>query len=242
MIIDMNYWSKVFKKIIILILSVIFVYFSFKFSIFYLPFLIAFTISLLIEPIIKFNMKHMKLRRKTSAIIVFAIVLTIIIGLLSWGIFSLISESSNLLNGLNEYIEKVSLQINNIFSNIDLSKLHLSDQIITTLQKSTEGLLDTASVWIKNVLTNLLNFITSIPNIGIYTVITILALYFICTDKIYMLDQLEHHLPEIWVKRIGKHIREITKSLGCYLKAQAILVLTSFVICLIGLYILKFAG
>lgn len=57
-----------------------------------------------------------------------------------------------------------------------------------------------------------------------------------------MIDQIEHHLPEIWVKRLVKHIREIAKALGCYLKAESILILVSFVISLIGLYIFKFMG
>jgi sporulation integral membrane protein YtvI len=57
-----------------------------------------------------------------------------------------------------------------------------------------------------------------------------------------MLDQLEHHLPNEWVKRIGIHLRDLIKTLGGYLKAQAILIIVSFVISLIGLYILKFFG
>ena len=85
----------------------------------------------------------------------------------------------------------------------------------------------------KDALTKLLNIITSIPTICIYTVISILSLYFICTDKIYMIDQLEHHFPEIWVKKLTKHIKQIAKSLGCLLRAQAILVTVSFFICLV---------
>ena len=57
-----------------------------------------------------------------------------------------------------------------------------------------------------------------------------------------MLDQLDHHLPETWVKRLIKHIKEIAKALGCYLKAQSILILISFIISLIGLYIFNFIG
>ncbi len=57
-----------------------------------------------------------------------------------------------------------------------------------------------------------------------------------------MLDQLEHHLPETWVKRLIKHIKEIAKALGCYLKAEAVLILISFIISLIGLYIFKIIG
>lgn len=43
-------------------------------------------------------------------------------------------------------------------------------------------------------------------------------------------------------KKIGTHIREITNSLGNYLKAEFILVLVSFVISLIGFYLLNIIG
>lgn len=242
MIIDMNYWSKVFRKILILMFSIIGIYFAFKLAVFYMPFLIAFILSLLIEPIIRFCMRHFKLRRKTSAIIVFIIVLSILIGLLSWGIFALISESSNLLNSLNSYVEKISYQFTQMTSKVDLSKLKIPSEMIELVESSGREVLGTVADFIKNALTRLLNMITSLPTIGIYTVICILSLYFICTDKIYMIDQLEHHFPKIWVKKLTRHIKAITKSLGCYLKAEVILVLISFVICLIGLYIFKFIG
>lgn len=242
MIIDMNYWSKVFRKIIIFLLSILGIYLGFKLAIFYIPFLIAFILSLLIEPIIRFCMRHFKLKRRTSAIIVFLLVLGIIIGLLAWAIVTLISESSNLLNSLNFYVEKISHQFNEITSRIDLNKLKIPTEMIEALQASGRDLLAATSDFIKNALTSLLNAITSIPTIGIYTVICVLSLYFICTDKIYMIDQLEHHFPEMWVRKLTKHIKEITKSLGCYLKAEAILVLVSFIVCLVGLYIFKFVG
>lgn len=242
MVIDMNYWSKVLKKIVILLFSILGVYLAFKLVIFYMPFLIAFIISLLIEPIIRFSMKKLKLKRKTSTILVFIIVLSILIGLLAWGIFSLISESSNLLNSLSIYMEKISNKFQEIVSGIDLSKIHVPDEIINTLKSSGDDILGALGNWIKNVLTNLLNVITSLPAIGIYTVICIIALYFMCIDKIYMIDQLEHHFPETWVRKFTKHIKSIIKSLGCYLKAEAILVLVSFVISLIGLYIFKLVG
>lgn len=242
MIIDMNYWSKVFRKAIIFILTVVGVYLAFELAVFYMPFLIAFIISLMIEPIIRFCMRNFKWKRRTSAIVVFTLVLGIIIGLIAWGVITLISESSNLLNGLNGYFEKISLWFQDITSKIDLTKLNLSNDIVSIIQNAGMELLGNISKWATDALNGLLGFITSIPAIGIYTVITFLALYFICTDKIYMLDQLEHHLPELWVKKIGKHWRDIIKSLGCYLKAEAILVIVSFFVCLIGLYIFKFVG
>lgn len=242
MVIDMNYWTKVFRKLLILLFTVIGIYLAFKFAIFYMPFLIAFILSLIIEPIIRFLMRNFKLKRKVSAVIVFIVVLSLIIGLLSWGIISLISEASNLLNGLNDYFILISNKFNDLMNNIDLEKLNLSNDIISTIQSSAIDVLSSITEWAKGVLTKLLEIITSIPTMIIYIVITILSLYFICTDKIYMIDQLEHHFPKTWVKRISKFVKDVSSSLGCLLKAEVILVFVSFLICLTGLYIFKIIG
>lgn len=239
---DYNYWLDVIKKISVLGLSVVLIYIGFKISIFYIPFLIAFIISLLIEPLIKFFMKKFKMRRKLSAILIFGIILAIIVGLITWIIITLISEATNFLNNINFYIDKISNESQSLISRFNFDKIKLSEEITVILNNSSDQLIQTASGWVKNMLTVLLNTLTSLPTIGLYIVITILALYFMCTDKIYMLDQMEHHLPETWVKNLTKHIKTLTKSLGCYLKAQLKLIIISFIISLIGLYIFSIIG
>ena len=57
MIIDMSYWTKVLTRIVYVLIILIGLFLAFKLSIFYMPFLIAFVISLLLEPAIKFIMK-----------------------------------------------------------------------------------------------------------------------------------------------------------------------------------------
>lgn len=242
MIVDISYWTRVLKRILYLAISILGIYLTFKISVFYMPFLVAFIISLIIEPAIKWIMKKLKLTRKLSAIIIFIIVSAIILGGLTWGIITIFSEASKLLQGVNDYFDKAYTQFQNITNSINLDKIKLSDEILKVIQNSTEGVLNTISTWLKQALTGLINIVTSLPEIFICFGITILALYFICVDKVYILDQVEHHLPEIWVKKIGKHMRDLIKTLGGYLKAEATLVLVSFVISLIGLYILKFVG
>lgn len=242
MIIDMGYWTKVIRRIIILIFSVIGIYLAFKLSVFYMPFLIAFIISLLMEPAIKFLMKKLNFKRRTSSIIIFIIVIALVTGSLVWGITTIISEATKLLQGFNDYFDKAYIQVQEIISNIKLSKIQLSEQVSNIVQNSSNDLINNISAWAKNTLNALLNIVTEIPTITIYVVITLLSLYFICTDKIYMIDQFEHHLPKEWVKKIWIHLKDITKTLGCYLKAQAILIIVSFVISIIGLYIYKIIG
>ncbi len=242
MVVDMGYWTRVAKRVLMFIVTVIGLYLSFKLAIFYMPFLIAGIISLLIEPLIKFVNKKTNLTRKTSAVIVLIIVFALIIGLLIWGITSLILEASNLLNGLNGYFEKAYIQVQDIINNLDFDKINVSSEITDILNDSTGDFLKAVSNWVSNLLNSIINVITSIPTIAIYVIVTLLAIYFICTDKLYLLDQMEHHLPKSWVKRMGMHFRELVETLGNYLKAQVTLILIDFVIILIGLFIFNLIG
>lgn len=64
MIIDVGYWTRILKNIAVLIISLILIFLSFKLAVFYMPFLIGFIISLIVEPLIKFVVKKTKLERK----------------------------------------------------------------------------------------------------------------------------------------------------------------------------------
>lgn len=242
MIFNVSYWTRVFKRILYVVFILLGLYIGLKLSIFYMPFLVAFIISLIIEPAIKFIMKKTNLTRRTSSIIIFIIVSVIILGTLTWLIITLFSESSSLLQGLNNYFDKAYIQFQSLISTFDYDKIHLSGEVLSVIENSTEDLLTTASNWLRGALTGLINFVTSLPSIAICIGITVVALYFICVDKIYILDQIEYHLPKVWVKKIRVHLKDLIDSLGGYLKAEATLILASFIVSLIGLYILEFSG
>ncbi len=242
MVINVSYWTRVFKNISYVLLLLLGLYIALKLSLFYMPFLIAFVISLMIEPAIKYIMAKTKLTRRTSSIIIFVIVSAIILGSLAWILITLFSESSSLLQGLNNYFDKAYMQFQKFIESFQFDKIHVSDEVLNVIQSSTGDLLETASNWLRNSLTGLINIVTSLPSIAICIGITVIALYFICVDKIYILDQVEHHLPKVWVRKIGKHLKDLIQTLGGYLKAEATLVLVSFIISLVGLYILQFMG
>ena len=239
MIFDVSYWTRVLKNIVYVVLLLVGAYLALKLSIFYMPFLVAFIISLMIEPAIKYIMKKCKLTRRSSSIIIFIIVSIVILGSLTWLIITLFSESSSLLQSLNDYFDKAYNQFQKLIGSFNFDKIRLSNEILDVIQNSTSDVLESASNWLKKSLTGLINIVTSIPSIAICIGITVVALYFICVDKIYILDQIEHHLPKLWVKKIGKHLHDLIKTLGGYLKAEATLILVSFIISLVGLYILK---
>ena len=238
----MGYFTKVIRKILMLAITLIAIYLSFELALFYLPFLIGFIISLLIEPLIKFMNKKTQLTRKTSAVIVMLCIFSILISAIVFGIITLISESSNLLQSLNIYIEKIYNQVQRYINNIDFNKIEISSQVVSIIQSSASDFFNIITKWVSNFLTSILQILTSLPILGIYIIITILSTYFICADKLFILDQLEHHFPRIWVRKFGIHLKKIISTLGNYLKAEATLILITFIEILIGLYIFKWSG
>ena len=102
-------------------------------------------------------MRKTQLKRKTSAILILVLVMSIIIGFLAWGIVSLISESSNLLQNFNTYMEKANEIIQNLLASIDLSKIKIPEEIMNIAQNSFQEFLGTVSTWAKELLTSVLN-------------------------------------------------------------------------------------
>lgn len=125
---------------------------------------------------------------------------------------------------------------------INFEELQISNEVVNVVKKSAATFLDQLSTWLSNFLTSMLSIFSSIAMVGVYTVVTILATYFICADRIYILDQIEHHFPKDWVRKLNKNISKITKLLGGYLKAQVILIVINFILVLIGLFAFDIFG
>lgn len=232
----------ILKKLLIGCLFIFIFFLICKLSIFYMPFLIAYIISLLIDPIIKWLNRSTSFSRKVNSIIVLVTIFTIIISLIIFGGIKLVSEATNLLGGLNTYLEKSMEFIKNKVSQINLKDLKITDEVIKIFENSTNDFLNTITNYIKNLLDKLLKYITSIPNMFINIIITILATYFITSDKFYILDRMEHHLSKKMVGKIVTHTKEITSSLGGYLKAEITLSIITFIIVLTGLNIFYLLG
>lgn len=235
-------YKCVFKKSLICVLILIALVILLKLSVFYIPFLIAYIISIIIEKPIKWLNKKTSLTRRTCSIIFLVLLFSIISGLTIWGLISLISEATNLLNGLNIYLEKSIEFIQDISSKYNFNNLNISKEVNTLMESTAMEILNKGADYLKNVLNNFLEYITSIPKLIIYIVITILATYFITSDKIYILDRMEHHFSKKMVWKIAQKVQAISKSLGGYLKAELKLIGISFSIILVMLNVYKYIG
>lgn len=230
---------RIVKLILYYAIIAICVYLSFKLSLFYMPFLIAFVISQLIEPIIKFVNKNTKLTRKSSSILVLVLFFILILILLGVCIALLVSETTNLLSSFNIYLEKAIKFVQNLDKNINIE---ISKDLENMIENIITDFINDFGKTAKSYLSYFLNGIKALPTFFIYIIITILGTYFICSDKFYILDQLEYHFPKKWVGKIRENTRKISHSLGSYFKAEVIMISISFIIVLIGLILFNTFG
>lgn len=242
MIIDFVHYTRILKNIFYFVLLIICVYIILKTFVFFSPFFIGFIIANFLEPFIRFLMIKMNFTRKQSVIICMTLLIFAIIFITGFIINSIFKEIYNMSQNANIYTTKINEVLNYMLNKVNLENFDLSSQIKDIIMMSTNNLIEKITIFISSIINNMLNIISKIPEIAIYSIITILATYFIAADKYYIKDQFEHHVPRAWVKKFNFHFKEIFEKLINYIKAELILVFISFIIVLLGLYIIKFIG
>lgn len=231
-----EYYKKIGWKTIIIVVALLVIFVSYKLAVFYIPFVIAYLISRLLDPMIEFLCKKVKLNRKISCIISIIVLLGTIGTLVTMLIGSLINEITHIVSNFNINYEQIQIWINDIANkyNIDVSPENL--KVIVSENSDT----------IKNVVVSVgsavLKFLTSIPTMIMYTIITILATIFMCFDKKYVKDTVKKHVPKVFLDKIKRVFKETCGVAFTYIKAEAKLSLVCFILVFIGFWIMKFFG
>lgn len=239
---SINYYAKIMFKVLVILFIVLGIFISFKLAVFYVPFIIAMLVSAMIEPLIKFFTTKCKMKRKPAsiiALIIFAIVISAILTVL---ISSIITESKALLNELNEPAYNIYNWSMDVVNDIKDGNIVIPDNIISAMQNSLQGLLSVIKNAIYSVLTGIVNFVSSIPNTITYTIITILAIIFICLDREYVQKLINKHIPKKWIEKSKEVLDKTCNIAWNYIKAEAKLSGMCFLLVLIGLTIFDMCG
>jgi len=231
-----------YKKSLYAIILVAAVFLVLKMAYFFMPFFIALVIASIIEPFVKFICKKTTLVRKYSAIIALVIVFSILIGIITVSAILITSEITNLLSDFPKFGNDIFKSVENVSRFLKLEDVNVSDDVKQFVINTTNEVLGKGLGYLKDFLINFLNLITRIPSFIVYLIITILATYFITTDRILLLDDIEQRIPKKWIRNANNNFQSVISVLGKFLKAELTLVCISFVIVLIGLYVFEFLG
>lgn len=219
---------KIIEKIAIFAGTILLLYLIYKFAIYFMPFLIAGIIAIIIEPIIKFCMNKLKMSRWLSSIIIVTLTI-IILGLaIFFGSSALIKETIKLTSNLGPAITHITNSIQEIIAYAKSEYNDIPEQVITGMENSIIGFLGNMGGLIQTWAGKLLQMLLSVPSIIINVVITILALVFFTKDRIYVIDMLEHHMPKAWLRKVIDIGGETVSTLGGYIKIYTKILIITF--------------
>ncbi len=240
-IIDNRTW-KIIKKIAVFLGTILGLFLLVKFAVFFMPFLIAGILAIIIEPLIKFCMNKLKMSRRVSSIIIVTVTIILFCLAVFYGgalaIKGVLKLTSNLSPTISNVMKEVQAFINKL---LEKSKM-LSPEVISTIENSIMEFIGNVGKWIADLASKLLGYLSSVPNLLISIIITVLALIFFTKDRIYMIDLMEHHLPKSWVKKIRSITSEFFGTLGGYIKVYAKIMFITFVELFIAFNIYNIIG
>ncbi len=230
----------IISKILTLLLIVVFYFAAAKALVYLMPFILGWIISIIIEPMVNFFQKKLKLFRGLSSfisIIIFVafggMVITFIGGLI-------INELTKLTNRLPELSAELNNYVYYILNRFQAFYIDIPGEVTKTLSNSLSNFLNSLTKYIAVFATSTLNFLTAIPNLLLLILFSLISAFFISKDKKKIVRFIRAQIPSSILK--SKNIRiikdDLIFALLGYFKAQLILMSITFVESAVGLSII----
>lgn len=213
---------------------------------FFMPFIIAGIVAMIVDPIVKFLEKRLKIKRKAGSVVVIVFVLAIVTLIIYAIVAKLIEEFSGFTHMLPEMWKNIvySLQkfevtgrmkfIINLSPDYRVFSAKLGNSITDAISKAIENGLTTAD----NVSAGM-NFTKEIPNLIISIIMTVLASYMFIADRDYLPNIFVKIMPKGMIDRLTIVSSSVKNAVGGYLSAQFKIMAVVYVVLFIGFLILK---
>ncbi len=205
------------------------------------PFLIAYGLSLIVNPMADGLQKRFRLPRGISAVLVIVLTVGVLGGIITGIVWKIVDEVRNVY----EDLPMIYMSIRSTWLSISEAFSDVVAILPKELQSAFEDLSDQFLKWLADVATNTElmrsagNIAKKLPNIFIATVVFLLSLYFMVADSKKVSNAVKKPFSAETVERMSEFRVQIKKYVGGYVKAQLTIMCISFTIILIGLSILK---
>lgn len=233
-----NILRKVLKLVLITLSVFLGLFLLYKLSFYAAPFIIAFGISSLMEPIIRLLMKKLKLSRKAAAPISLLAILSSFGVILVLVIIKLIAEirsiSHILPKSISELYENISTLVSKGTDIYNWLPSEITDNIGSVISNISNSLVNLLNTILKGVFEGAFATAISIPEALVFTIATILSTYFISSDRDKIYSFFKSQLPESWVNKFISIKNDMFSALFGYIRAQLILMSITFTELFIG--------
>lgn len=210
-------------------------YFALKLVFIYLmPFITAFVLSLILEPLVKFFQKF-KLKRGIS--VLFSIIL-FLGGFITFSIFAItriVYELIKLYDRLPNYYESVYNLSAEIIQKVTDLYLQLPPEALNITRDVLGTVFEKLTAFLSHTTTVLIDALTTLPSTMIFFIITLIATFFLTKDKYLIKDFIFRQLPTNWGAKLTSLKTDLLLALVGFIKAESIILSITFIESFIGL-------
>ncbi|CAM4357953.1 sporulation integral membrane protein YtvI [Saccharibacillus endophyticus] len=233
-----KYWRTAFDiALIVLTIYLVMLAFSWLYGI-AAPVFLSIVVFLIIEPFARF-LHRRKLPKPLASAISVLLFVSVILGALFGAGLIFVSQIARLADNLPEYTAIIQVQFSNLteFLHSELNALPAG-----TVEKANEYFAlftDQLAGWLKLAFTHVLAFLTSFSSFIVSFTISIILAFFLSSEIVWWKKVANDKTPNTF-KHAYQFLKDhVFRSIGSYLKAQAILVFITFAIVYAGLLILR---
>ncbi len=232
-------YGKQLASVSIIIGLVFGAYIGIKYVIAFLaPFLLAFVISAINEPMVCLLESKVRINRKTACIISLLFSVSIITAFGVLMLFKIYGELNKLRSNLPVYMDQISYIITGYYSRINTFYNSLPYQVQGSFKENLLVFLPKIEGLIAAIASSILNSITSLPRLGIFVTVTLLSSYFISSDRTNIRNFIYRQIPNKSQKSFYNIKKGTLSSIFGYFRAQLIIMTVTFVISTIGFIII----
>ncbi|WMC93598.1 sporulation integral membrane protein YtvI [Kineothrix sp. MB12-C1] len=214
-----------------------------KVILFFMPFVVAWVIALIANPIVRFFEEKLKIKRKagTAFVIISVIALVILAGYVIGA--KIAEESINLINDLPEIWDDVENDFKRNSDNLSIFYDRLPMEARTTIESIGEEMDGYVGELVSRASTPTIealgNFARHLPTAIVGIVMCLLSAYFFVAEREYLSTGMKKHMPEAVRYRYYMMTRSFKRAVGGYFKAQFKIEIWMYILLVIGLGILK---
>ncbi len=229
---------NIMLKVIVYATIALIIYFSLKFAfIYFMPFIAAFILSLMIEPLVGFFQKC-KIKRGIGVLISILLFLGAFVAFSIFAVTRIVYELMKLYDRLPKYYDGLSKLTAEIVQQATDLYLQLPAEALSIIQNVLNTVFQKLTNLLSHTTTLLIDMLTALPSTLIFLVITFIATFFLTKDKNIIRDFIFRQLPTPWNSRLTSLKSDLFGALIGFLKAQSIILSITFIESFIGLTII----
>lgn len=235
------WYRKIGRRILYIISIILFAYLFFKYLVgLTAPFIIAWGLATLLNPVVTWLKKRLKVSRVLGTILSMVVVLSSLFALINMIVKQLWHQLVTFTQNFPYYKQQITAMVPIIEARLnDIKKILALPSTFTTLDSIVDQGLNSVSKFFQTIIPWAYDIVSQVPNVIIFIVVTIISTFFMTKDYYYIKSFVKAQIPEKIAENAGILQNGLLRALGGYIRTQLIMMTLTFTICLTGLFIMK---